>query len=1289
MEREAQASPSPREALLRLCLPENLFENPMFAPPHLPAPIRSCLADFAARLRRQALIRSMGTGLAMLAALVLIWCGIDRAWQLPRAMRALALLGSVAAAAWPVMRFLVRLRRNPDWVAVAGEIERLDGRLGQKLITVTSQALSNPDVRGSEQILWRLEEDVSRQLNGRQPHVSGPGLLRGPSAPWLVSMALLGVIFVLLNAPIFQFRQLLLRFMNPLADIPAVTTTRITLLPGDLDVVQSQPLTIEARAWRLGESPVTLLLSDNEQGDWSRLTMTPAGAGVFRFSLAAVDRDLRYYAQGGDARTPVYTLRVLRRPAVARFNIRYEYPPYTRLPTAYLSNENGRIEAPVGTRATLTVIATEPLSQAIIITDGSGREMQSSGAPVSWQTTLTVESNQAYSIELLSTRNVRGTGPGESAIRALPDLPPQPRLARGGDSLRLSPHQIVPLSYETLDDYGLDSLRLEVQVNGQPRAPVPVRLWGDPRRQQDTATLDLATLGVQVGDVVTVALVAIDTGNHEARSQSLQILVAPASIDLDSYQRIVELQRGRQLAQTLASQLQEASQVPDAATTQNRQRSRNLLPAAGQRDRALSGATQTAALLRQSMLRCITRSTPPLSTALTAWLDATEIESAAAQEAFRQSGTAPGIDAPGRERLHVAVERARLLATQLEAVALGERATAVIADRQNLSVSRHRPLSPDEKTEQRQAQWEDRLQKDITAEVGALGLSTSTSNLDAKLRELIGSEQAILTQAAPLELGEAVRQWVKQMGINPQERMGLEGRLATAAQAEAIRPGGDLVRARDLELASRAVAALNAEMRGTARSIVDPASLETVGRDVESLVVSTGPRVDLTTRPAVEGREGGARLRLSRLTGDPDRSDAATQSGGDLARDAEGLAMQANAAAALRNYQDASKFESALVGRLKLRGRRGGTARTLPAGAEPEQNGAFTDRIEHHRETARQEMAAAQRVDELDQRQRQISSTGGGSEQQRIIAEQIDRVRHNGPEPAEGNSRDLATARVLEVEERLAAMPQALSDSIALAGAHRDAAARADAEREDANRADPAHREAADRAAAMAQQLAHDAGQRLAVADKPLAAAPVQSMAEQLGAFSPEADSARDALLVRLVPALQALEESLPSDDGEQVDRDAADTREAIAYAQRELAAARELLVRRDPLVAARWYARAAAESLASEPPDLSGARRRQAGVSQWLYRAWDQSIHRAAQERLAILPSLAGVLGPRPASGRSSEQSSVFAAARQWDRLRDDAPEIDSAASDSEPPGYEQSLKLYFEALGKAREAK
>jgi hypothetical protein len=1261
----------------------------MFAPTLLPVPIRSCLGDFVNSSRRRAILAACGKSLAILLGWMILCCGIDRYFHLPQLVRLLALLMGIAGAAWLLLPALWSLSCKPDWVAVAQRIEQLDSQFGQKLITVTSQAMSRPELRGSDQLILKLQQEIEGQLQRRQLHLSGLAPLRAVLTPWLATTSLLIVAVALLSAPSLRFAQLVRRFVAPLADVPPVTSTQLSVSPTNLDVVQSQPLTIEAVVERLGASSVSLLLSDDERGDWSRLTMTPAGAGTFRFSLAAVDRDVRYYVTGGDARTPVYTIRVQRRPAVAKFDLRYDYPRYTRLPPSYVSNDTGRMEAPVGTTATLTLTSTEPLCEATLSLGGRPIPMRSTGDPTSWQTIIEIRSNQTYTIDLLSTRRVAGKGPGEGIIRALPDLPPQARLVRGGDSLRLSPHEIVPVAYEALDDYGIETLRLAVQVNGQDRHAVPIRLWGDPRRQQDTATVDLATLGLEVGDVVGLSLVTTDTGGHEARSQPLQVLISPASVDLESYQRILELGHSTALAEALAGQLQEAAESSEIAAVQKEKRSA-YLSASARRDRALGTATQTAAMLRQSLLRCVTHGSTPLTEALAAWIDQTELESSAAQESFRQSGTADGIDLPGRQSLREAVSRARQLAGHLATAGRGERAKAVLADLQNLAASRQQLPSPDESSRQRRARTLDRIREDIAAEAGQLGLEVSMPDFEARLHRLVADEQSPHVGTAPVDFAAAAQLWARQMLTNPQQRVGLEARLAAAAQAEAIRPDADLIRARDLELASRAVAAVNTAMRAPAHEHVDASTPKAVARDIALLL--SGPRGDTSHRTvagtAVVERDRDARRQLAHLAGEDnlfDSSSPTTAPGSDPVREAEGLAMQANAASAQRQYDAAARFESALAGRLRWRARRN-AAKTSPATTESSEPLALADRLEHHRQAAQQEMGKARQLDDLDQMQQRISASAGSVEQQQIIADQIARMRQDVDGSFEVNSRDRATAAVLGAEEQLAAMPQVLADCIALAAGRRDAASRAAAERDRADKADPGEREAAIRAANEAQKFAKDATGRLTLAAKPLAAAPIQSMSQRLGAYSPEADSARDALLVSLVPALQSLEESLMGDDPEQVDRDAADTREAIAYSQRELAAARDQLLKRDPLVAARWFARAAAESLSSQPPDTGVARRQQAGVSQWLTRAWDQSIHRAARERLAILPSLAGVLGP--ATGQRN-QGSQQAFPSPWAALREDGPELSNPVGDSEPPGYEQSLKLYFEALGKAQEAK
>src|SRR6185312_6177757 len=119
--------------------------------------------------------------------------------------------------------------------------------------------------------------------------------------------------------------------------------------------------------------------------------------------------------------------------------------------------------------------------------------------------------------------------------------------------------------------------------------------------------------------------------------------------------------------------------------------------------------------------------------------------------------------------------------------------------------------------------------------------------------------------------------------------------------------------------------------------------------------------------------------------------------------------------------------------------------------------------------------------------------------------------------------------------------------------------------------------------------------------------------AQRLEPFAPETDAARAVILSQLEPALETLETAVQGGDAGFVDRSATDVRRAVEACQRELASAQDALVQRDPLVAAKWYARAAANSLERMPPDLGSARAHQASASAAIWRAWDQSIHRAA----------------------------------------------------------------------------
>ena len=153
-----------------------------------------------------------------------------------------------------------------------------------------------------------------------------------------------------------------------------------------------------------------------------------------------------------------------------------------------------------------------------------------------------------------------------------------------------------------------------------------------------------------------------------------------------------------------------------------------------------------------------------------------------------------------------------------------------------------------------------------------------------------------------------------------------------------------------------------------------------------------------------------------------------------------------------------------------------------------------------------------------------------------------------------------------------------------------------------------------------------------------------QSIADRLEPFAPETDAARASLVGQLAPALDAvLAQHFEAMNSEPPIDAPMRLAGRWKHAERDLAAAQELLTRRDPLIAAKWFARGL------QPSRWRWCRRtwamrvsHQANASVALSRAWDQSIHKAASERLASLPSFSAVLACRRGPCRSIQPATL-----------------------------------------------
>ena len=1230
----------------------------------LPPVIAGHLRGFARAAVRRSSTRSGVAALCLFILWALASCAADRLLQLPSHVRLVLLLAGCTLSGLILLQALWRLRREIDWVAAASEIERRDPRFGQRLVTVVSQLAGPRDLRGSDQMISHVLLEVESQIAaGGQRSLQW---LWREALPWLACAAAIIAVIALGHDRAMPLRQLAMRFVLPLADIPPVTTTQIQVSPGDHDILQSQPLRIDAEVDRLrGDS---VFLSLNTQGDWSRVPMDPAGGRHYSYTLWAVDRDVQYYVSAGDAVTPHYLARVLRPPSVSKFQISYAFPAYVGQAPMTVTNSDGRIEAPFDTDVTLTIFCSEPLQSALLTIGSSKTLMSRTDNDAARSATFKIRSDSPYSIDLISARQVAGGGPAGARIHALLNQPPIARLLEAGEDLRLMPRDIATLNYEAADDYALSSLGLRVQVNDAAPSDRPIPLLPNRRGQQGSVALDLATLPLKIGDVVSVRAVASDSAGQTGVSQPLRIAISPQSIDLDIQQRVADLDAATEFAAKMTGDFESARGAVARADGMQNQQSREFAAASAQANLALANASESATLLRQSLCRALLHTRDQaLCVAMADWIDSAQMQSQTADELFRERGDPASDERAIESELQQAIEQGRALADEVRVAAAFQQAAALSAEREDAA-----PPGREETA----------LQK--------LGISPGAADIDAQLRAKIDAGEALVRAARPVDFAAAASDWADalQRGDHP---AGLRQRLGAAAEAEAVRPDADLLRARDLQLASRAAGAIEASLaeKQPEESAAAAITVNSFASALAALQTESSLRAHPQVAPpadelnAISAAANAARLQMTAWASDAGEQPVA--SAGDLA-------LQASAAAAAKDYDRAQRLDQALAHRLADAPAVPGVARRKP-----------DDGLEDGRQQVARSMGDARTLDGLGQTQdavaQQTRAADDGqiarlADQERSVTAAIAAMVTQRSGSTEDNSRDRAAAAFVAVQMELAALPQRLADAQA-AGAALHAATRraADAEAVAARVRAGAPEDAkgmAQRAAEEADNDADDALDRLQQALTPIDAEKASGWADELSGFAPESTAACQLLSSQLAPSLTELARVISAGDAAEVDRAAANARRAIAAVQNELAAALDSLTESDPLVAAKSFAGAAAESLAQSPPDVSGALQQQVRATGALARAWDQSIHDAALRRLEIVPAMQPVCAPTFSANDSPLAGDAATSAGGWGSLQTrDAEPLNFAARDSDPAGYEDSLRIYFQALAKAQAAR
>ncbi|HLU48188.1 MAG TPA: hypothetical protein VK116_08890, partial [Planctomycetota bacterium] len=338
-------------------------------------------------VRTATALRGLAIVLAVLAACVLTSWGLDRAFRLSPAARAI-LIGTLGAAwlvtAWRTF-FRPALSRLPDR-ALADLIERCHPELDDTVrsaVDFRNQPgiflLPHPEILGDDQRIVifmkrRVVEEAARRLEhvDRRSVIDRPRLRRvlalgavifGVSAIWAAARAESFSIWFERNVLFTE------------ADWPYATLLTVEGAGEDrtFRIPHGDPLPIRVRAE--GEDPVSTTIRIAYRNEESRASMAREDDGAFVYTHGSVTEPFEFVVEGGDYRTRPYQVVPLERPRVEALRVTLEPPEYTGLQPIVADGGLGELVAPEGSRVVLAGHANKPLRRAWIETENRTIEL--------------------------------------------------------------------------------------------------------------------------------------------------------------------------------------------------------------------------------------------------------------------------------------------------------------------------------------------------------------------------------------------------------------------------------------------------------------------------------------------------------------------------------------------------------------------------------------------------------------------------------------------------------------------------------------------------------------------------------------------------------------------------------------------------------------------------------------------------------------------------------------------------------------------------------------------------
>ena len=503
-------------------------------------------------------------------AVVLLAFGLDVILHLSAGGRLGILLAlicgmiALVAVAWRVA--FVRRNRIEH---IARFLETRDAALGSRLINLLQLREQTQDPA-----LAPLTRDLARQAV--ENYAAGLGgvpverLARTDEIPRHLKRAAwaLGGFAVILAIGWRITTTEMARFADPYGDHPPYSFTHLEIVqpgPAGTNVLYGQGLIVKAKT--KGHRPKEIFLTSYPAAQPEQAVTVPMfddGGTGFNQQLEDIRAERVAYVHTKDHASESKRVRVgvVLTPQLEKTFVRVAPPAYTGLKPQEKIYEAKGVQALAGSEVRFRLVSNRPLRDGWLEVSAGEAPPQrvalkkSADHEVSGAFVATDSGRLRWGI--VDVDGLGSAGDHECALTVTHDLPPEIRLTNPERDSFVSLDFKLSVQVEASDDYGLREIRLQRGLNGVYAAPKIFKYDAVMLDARVTEEFNLAELGLQPGDVISLFAEAVDNAPqpHLARSQTIRLAV----ISVEDYNNFLREQTD--LADTAAkyAELNEALQ---------------------------------------------------------------------------------------------------------------------------------------------------------------------------------------------------------------------------------------------------------------------------------------------------------------------------------------------------------------------------------------------------------------------------------------------------------------------------------------------------------------------------------------------------------------------------------------------------------------------------------------------------------------------------------------------------------------------------------------------------------